>query len=351
MSLFIHAIETAVPEGRISQDDACQMSEELSDADERGRRLIRAVYRNSGIQSRSVVGSRETFATGEFGPGTRERMAIYAREAPALSLRACVRAMEISNTCANDIAHIITVSCTGFMAPGIDVHLARNLNIKANVGRTHIGFMGCPAALNALKVADGMAQLAPNSKVLICCVELCSLHFQHAAEFAIPNALFADGAAAVIVSAQPHAERSIGKIAAFESFLLPDSEDVLRWIIGDHGFEMSVTDELPNLIQHHVRPWMDNLLARRGMAISDVQSWAVHPGGPRVLTAVRDSLSLSEASLQTSRAVLSMQGNMSSPTVLFILNQLRAMPSWLPAVVLGFGPGLTMEVGLICDAH
>src|SRR5205814_1083578 len=132
--------------------------------------------------------------------------------------------------------------------------------------------------LNALKVADGIAQLAPGSRILICCVELCSLHFQHAAEFTIPNALFADGAAAIIVSARPPADRDIGKISTFESFLLPDSGGVLRWRIGDHGFEMCVTDELPDLIHAHVRPWIENVLARQGMAVGDVRSWAVHPG-------------------------------------------------------------------------
>ena len=202
----------------------------------------------------------------------------------------CARAaaLEQSGLPAGDLTHLITVSCTGFNAPGVDVALIKGLGLAPTIERTHVGFMGCHGALNALRVAAAFTGSDPAAHVLVCAVELCGLHFHYGwdPKKMVANALFADGAAAVVGAPVAAAPEDAWSVAASGSCLFADSEPAMGWRIGDHGFEMSLSIRVPNLIGRHLRPRLEDWLRRQGLALGDVGSWAVHPGGPGIVSAV-----------------------------------------------------------------
>ena len=256
-------------------------------------------------------------------------------------------ALNESGTGPDEISHLVTVSCTGFNAPGVDVGLVERLELNRGVSRTHVGFMGCHGALNGIRVAAALGHAVPNSKVLLCCVELCSIHHQYAAapQQIVANALFSDGAAALVGTIGGNSSHA-WRLVEQSSCLLPGTSDLMAWRIGDNGFEMHLSPQVPSVIQKMLRAWLSDQLARQGMAIDDVRSWAIHPGGPRILTACAEAMEIDRIRLAPSQHVLENYGNMSSPTVLFILDQLRRRTDSLPCVVLAFGPGLTVEMAL-----
>jgi predicted naringenin-chalcone synthase len=184
--------------------------------------------------------------------------------------------------------------------------------------------------------------------VLVCAVELCSLHYHYGwdPEKMVANALFADGAAAVVGAPDTVAPADAWCLDATGSCLFPASAEAMTWAIGDHGFEMTLSPLVPDLIGAHLRPWLENWLGRHGVRLSQVASWAVHPGGPRILTAIEKTLGLPRSANTVAREVLAECGNMSSPTVLFLLDRLREQRAPRPCVALGFGPGLTAEAML-----
>jgi predicted naringenin-chalcone synthase len=247
------------------------------------------------------------------------------------------------------VTHLVTVSCTGFYAPGVDATLIRTLGLPPTVQRTHIGYMGCHGAFNGLCAANAFSTAEPNAHVLLCAVELCTLHYHYNRDVqsVIANALFGDGAAAIVGASDVLALADAWRVAATGSCLIPDSQTAMTWTIGDHGFEMSLSKAVPRLIAQHLRPWLEDWLHRQGVAVDEVGSWAVHPGGPRILDAVEESLGLPRGATDVSRAVLAEHGNMSSPTILFILDRLRAADAPRPCVALGFGPGLMAEALLL----
>jgi predicted naringenin-chalcone synthase len=185
--------------------------------------------------------------------------------------------------------------------------------------------------------------------VLLCAVELCSLHclYHWDTEMVIGYALFADGAAALVGGPAASARSSAWQVTASGSCVFPDSADLMTWTIGDHGFIMKLSRRVPGLIATHLRPWLTGWLDRHGLSLPEIGSWAVHPGGPKILGAVEEALTLPPSALDHSRAVLAEKGNMSSPTVLFILDRLRQQGAARPCVALGFGPGLTVEAALL----
>ncbi|MCE9603452.1 MAG: type III polyketide synthase [Planctomycetia bacterium] len=289
------------------------------------------------------------------GPSTAERMQIFAEAAPELAVHAAELALIDSGVAAAAITHLVTVTCTGFFAPGIDISIINRLGLRGDVGRIQVGFMGCHGAINGLRAATAIAQADPKNRVLLCAVELCSLHysFQWDPTRAVGNAVFADGSAALVIghadSAPNAASANDGgtlRCAATGSCVIPDSTDAMSWNLGDNGFEMFLSSRVPDLIGKHLRPWFESWLAAQGLKIEDVGSWAVHPGGPRILSSVEESLGLPRSATAVSREVLAECGNMSSPTVLFILQRLRASGAKMPCVALGFGPGLAAEAAL-----
>jgi len=242
------------------------------------------------------------------------------------------------------------VSCTGFHAPGFDSVLIKEVGLSRGVARTHVGFMGCHGLLNGLRVANAFLGSDPAACVLLCAVELCSLHHQYGwdAEKIVANALFADGAGALVGVAGPAGGAVDSyRVVATGSTLVDDSEDAMGWRIGDHGFEMILSPRVPDLIARHVRPWLERWLAGQGLTIETVGSWAVHPGGPRILSSFGEATGLDRAALEPSYRVLAEYGNMSSPTVLFILNRLLSAGAARPCVAIAFGPGLAVEAALL----
>jgi len=349
MSARIHRIGTALPRLSLPQETSAAWAEEVSPANGRTR-LIPALFKRTGVRRRfSVVLEDEPLRQDFFapardaadgGPTTRARMERYVREARPLALAAARGALGA----ARDVTHLVTVSCSGFDAPGFDVALIRDLGLDPGTSRTHVGFMGCHGALNGLRVARAYADADARARVLLCAVELCTLHYAYDADPGriVANALFADGAAAALLSAGDGPWRH----AASGSTLVPGTEDLMTWSIGDHGFAMRLSPEIPDVIRSRLRPWLDGWLAEHGRSIGTVASWAIHPGGPRLLAAVASALGLGADRLADSQAVLERCGNMSSPTLLFILDRLRRRGAPLPCVALGFGPGLTVEAAL-----
>ena len=355
---------TAVPPSAIDQEDAAEVARIVCCRTPEQAALLPTLYRQTGILRRHMVfggpvvadvlqGSADSgspflpkVAGDERGPTTRRRMEYYLREARPLAMKAAANALAEARLDPEAVAHLVTVSCTGFAAPGVDVHLIKHLHLAPTVQRTHVGFMGCHGGINGLRVARALAAAEPGSVVLLCAVELCSLHYHYQwhPKKMVANALFADGAAAVVGTA---ADSTDWRVLATGSCLFPDSEHAMTWHVGDHGFDMTLSSRVPNLIARHLRPWLDAWLAQHGLTRQEVNSWAVHPGGPRILSSVEDSLELTGDALTTSVAVLADYGNMSSPTVLFILDRLRRQQAPRPCVALAFGPGLVAEAALL----
>ena len=352
MSFRILGLGTALPASSVTQERAAELTSHYSDHDAEQSRRLAILYRRTGIAKRHIVlldrADLPLASAGPDGPTTGWRMRRYNEQVRPLALQAASRAIAAAGVIPEAITHLVTVSCTGFAAPGFDVALIEELELARTVERTHIGFMGCHGALNGLRVARALTGSDPAACVLLCAAELCSLHFQYGwdSEHAVANALFADGAAALVGSSQAADSPDAWQVVANGSCLVPGTVDVMTWRIGDHGFEMTLSSRLSHLIAAHLRPWLVGWLAGQGLAPRDVASWAIHPGGPRVLDAVEEALALDPSATAHSRAVLASYGNVSSPTVLLILDRLRRLADSLPCVALAFGPGLTIEAAL-----
>jgi predicted naringenin-chalcone synthase len=363
MSFIIDSIGTAVPQHSIVQEEAALFAMAHCESEAKQRRVVPALYRRSGVRKRhSVVLKASTNgmpAQQDFyqpmdgahdrGPTTARRMQAYGDSSAELAVGAAADALSKTKIQASEITHLVTVSCSGFKAPGFDVALINELRLPASVSRTHIGFMGCHGALNGLRVAKAYAEADPAARVLLCAVELCSLHHQYGwnPDRIVSNSLFADGAAAVVGHRTQEHTSGTWQLAACGSSILPETEDLMSWCIGNHGFEMALSPRVPDTIRELLRPWMKQWLAQQKTTIEEIGSWAIHPGGPRILDACSEAAHLSSEDLKPSRSVLENYGNMSSPTVLFILNELRAANAPRPCVMLAFGPGLAIEIALV----
>lgn len=359
MNVSLLSIATASPRYAINQQEYTEVGRTFFAAPPEQERLFPALVRRTRVQSRGSVvlehppevqPRQEFFAPlselGDGGPTTAARLEKYEQESSQLAVQAGEQALQQSEVSAQSITHLVTVSCTGFVAPGFDFALIRELGLSPSVARTNVGFMGCHGAINGLRVAQAFVNADPTAKVLVCAVELCSLHFQYGwdPEKIVANALFADGAAASVVAA----ERPSGwKLQATGSCLFPDSAEAMTWKIGNHGFVMTLSAKVPDLIRTHLREWLGGWLAEHGLTFAEIAHWAIHPGGPRIVTTVAESLELPDEAIATSLEVLAQHGNMSSPTVLFILEKLRQQRIQGPCVALGFGPGLVAEVMLL----
>ena len=356
MPASIAGIATAVPPHRIAQSDAAEIAKQYSCTTAAQERLFLGLYRRSGVETRhSVVldrsdgdlGGRQSFYT-RSAPTTGDRMKKYAEQAGALAVAASGRALAKAGVAPERVTHVVTVSCSGFHAPGFDVALIKQHGLPARIARTHVGFMGCHGLLNGLRVARAFVEADPSACVLLCAVELCSLHHQYDwdSDQIVANALFADGAAALVVLPSEATTAGAYRLRATGSTLIDDSEDAMSWRIGDHGFTMTLSPRVPELIGRHVRPWLVDWLALQGLTLETIGSWAVHPGGPRILTAFGEAVGLDRSALEPSYRVLAEFGNMSSPTIAFILDRLLQAGAPRPCLALAFGPGLAAEAAL-----
>lgn len=363
----ILALGTAVPAYFVEQACLYHWMLEAVRAGPTLARWLHRLYHSSGIESRYACVPDALYPPGEsrFAPGrplaeiytTAERMAIYERESVTLGTAAAQQALRdyaddtgyavAATEVASSITHLIVVSCTGFFAPGLDLMIARQLALRPTVERTLVGFMGCAAAFNALRLATQIVQAQPAARVLIVCVELCSLHIQpgQERENLISASLFADGAAACIVGMPAVRHRDRFDIQGFHTMIKPDSESDMVWRIGNHGFTLRLSPQVPDRLGE-VAP--QSLRALLG-AYERLGFWAIHPGGRGIVDRLAQIFQLAPEQQAASRAVLRRYGNMSSPTILFVLHELRqrlrdahAHPT--EGVAMAFGPGLVIEM-------
>ncbi len=325
----------------------------------RGGTLVRRIVGRSGIEHRrSVLADgtgdlpffSEPLRRGDPPPGTDARMSVYSREAPRIATAACASLLRAHAIQPGDVTHLITVSCTGFMAPGLDWHVAGALGLRPEVARLHVGFMGCHAALNAIGIGRAICAGERDALVLVATVELCTLHFQAGGsrDDLVPNALFADGASAFLLAgaARPEVSRAAYRVAGTWSRLVKDTADMMTWRITDQGFRMTLDSAVPGAIARELpavaREWG---WERAGAPCA----WAIHPGGPRVLEGAAGALGLPAGAIDPSRRVLRRCGNMSSATLAFILDEvMRESPERIG--MLAFGPGLAIEGGELLRA-
>ena len=358
MPLALHGIGTAVPAQQLSQAEAVQVAYRINAESPEQAKLMTRIYQKSKVLTRGSVllendgldgSSKERLSFyGIESPGTAQRMQAFDDYAGGLALEAATKAVTDGGISSGSITHLVTVSCTGFHSPGVDLFLMEKLELAPSVQRTHIGFMGCHGALNGLRVAHAFAEMDPKAVVLLCAVELCSLHMAYGwdPEKIVANALFADGAAAVVASAIPSPANQSLVLQRSGSMVIPDSADLMHWEIGDHGFAMGLSPLVPETVGAALLPWLRDWLIDQAIDLEAVNSWAIHPGGPRILSVCSEVLSLDPNLLLESRGVLQDHGNMSSATILFILERLRRRSTAGPCLALAFGPGLSAEVAL-----
>ncbi|MFC8302180.1 type III polyketide synthase [Specibacter sp. NPDC057265] len=370
MTVTLRALETAVPSTILIQEQARDVFAAQPGLTRLGQRLVRACFDGAAIDTRHTAVSELTTSSRSedpmfydagtgllLNPTTKERNDLFAAEATPLFIEAAAKALAACpELTAGDVTHVVTVSCTGFFNPGPDYKIVRALGLKPSVQRYHLGFMGCYAAFPALRAAKAFCDADPDAVVLVVSVELCSLHVRTSndPDTIMGSSLFADGAAAAVVSARElPTERPVLAMDHFETVLTPVGEDSMAWNIGDHGFEMVLDSYVPKIIDEHITGALEPLLATAPKlaagAYSDIPHWAIHPGGRSILDKVQAKLELSAEQLIPARETLRNYGNMSSATVMFVLKHILEQPAKQASeaiCAMAFGPGLTVETAL-----
>jgi predicted naringenin-chalcone synthase len=312
------------------------------------RGLAKRVFENSGVVTRHGVVNPLVEDPSRWT--TSQRMQRYLAEALPLGKDAVSSALASAGVAASDVGLFVVCSCTGYVTPGLDILLARDLGLPSSARRVFVGHMGCYAALPGLSVASDYVSMHRRPAVLLC-VELPSLHVQPPTvdpQQVVAHALFSDAAAAVVLvpSSDGYAVREVASLTD------TTAADHMTWQVTDHGFRMGLSPKVPDVLSRHVMPLVSDILGRHGLRVSDVDEWAVHPGGPRILEVVEQELSLPPAAMHASRACLAAHGNCSSPTVLMILESIlrggrERTASRASIMLLAFGPGLTLYGALL----
>lgn len=360
---YITSIGTATPSHQFSQEEIAGFMINAMQLTELEARKLKALYRATGIESRySVVedyGKKSDFTffsnaeNLEPFPSTGQRMKLFQKHAIEISEQAARNCLsKITGFNVEDVTHLVVVSCTGMYAPGLDIDLVRKLKLKSSVQRTCINFMGCYAAFNAMKLAHSFCESDENAKVLVVCTELCSIHFQkeNTEDNWLANSLFADGAAALLMESKPRKGVNL-KPVHFHCDLALNGDKDMAWSIGDNGFEMRLSSYIPDIIREGIKKLTHTLLQQINRTQEDVSYFAIHPGGKRILEVIEEELKISKEQNKFAYEVLKRYGNMSSPTVLFVLNEiyneLTTADQDKEIVSFAFGPGLTMESMLL----
>jgi predicted naringenin-chalcone synthase len=362
----IISIGTAVPPNGTSQDTLLEFMQEAYDDDTASRKL-KILFHHSGINTRySVVpdfsnnSAEQTLFNGEkASPNIATRLSTYKTHALSLAVEAIENSLKKLDTtiAALDPTHLITVTCTGLYAPGLDTEIIGRLNLRDDIFHTSINFMGCNAAFPAMKLGDMITRTDENARVLIVCVELCTLHFQPKDnnDNFLSNTIFGDGAAAVIMLSDTKAKQNHQgglSVEGFYSLLLSKGKDLMAWNITPLNFEMILDARIPDFIGDQV----NNIVLKAGEKLhiskEQIDIWAIHPGGKKILDAIKKQLRLADADLQFSYKVLREYGNMSSPTILFVLNEIMhtSPESGKTIFSIGFGPGISIETALFTYA-
>lgn len=355
MVASILALSTAVPQCAFDQNEIADKLIEIFSYDSEKAKSTKQLYQNSAIRTRySVIPdfkkerSQWHFWGEEFPkkiPGMAKRNDVYKVEAPKLAHEVSRKAMASWGGDPSAITHVISVSCTGVVAPGIEFDLLNLLNLRPDTQRLGINFMGCFGAFKGLSVAQAFAKEDPRNRILLVCTELCSLHFQadQTPDNVLANSLFSDGAAAVIVGSAPSTgETSLWDIHHKSSLGLENTPEKMRWEAGDHGYVMKLSHTVPVILGRQIEGFVRSLV--RSEASFNSFDWAIHPGGKSIIQAIEKALQLEEGLTRSSWETLANFGNMSSATFLFVLNNLLKRKSAKEFTVgLGFGPGLSVE--------
>ena len=374
-SAVLRSLRTIVPDTVLEQEEIRDIFAAQPEIGRLARRIIGASFNGSGIDTRHTVIGELSSAASEnesifydrdsgvlASPGTKTRNDIYVREASRLFVDVARSALDADpDVVASDVTHVITASCTGFHAPGPEYEIVRGLGLSDSVQRYHLGFMGCYASMPALRAAAQFCAADPDAVVLVVSVELCTLHLRSSEDpdLIVANSLFADGAAAGIVTARdlPTPVPAV-RLDGFHTAIAAEGEKDMSWTIGDHGFEMILSTAVPQIIGETIIGAIRPLYAREGelAAAFDqgrvgerVEHWAIHPGGRSILDRVQERLHLSDEQLHPARETLRQYGNMSSATILFVIKRIlddgAADGSRIAAMA--FGPGLTAESALM----
>lgn len=370
LSPKILAIGTAVPTHKISQQEHAKTLSEADGLTREDRLVLHTIYKRSGIAFRHSVleefvnadeNDNQVFhPSGKVPPATvARRMEIYEEFAAPLAMKAAENCFaQLPSLQKSDISHVVAFSCTGMYAPGLDIQMVEMLDLPRNAERTCINFMGCYAAINALKSAYHICRSEPEAVVLLAGVELCSLHYMKSTDNnqVVANALFGDGAAVVIVSARDFQNvNGLGGFVlnSFYSEFEQSAGKEMVWRIGNHAFDLRLTPEVPAVVKENILPMLDKMYKRAGLSKEDVSHYAIHPGGTKILEACAEALDLHRDENAVSFSILRDFGNMSSVTILFVLQ--RYLQSLTPEEKSGqgkmlacaFGPGITMEAMIL----
>jgi predicted naringenin-chalcone synthase len=348
---YINRVATAVPPHDVHAA-FLRFAQSMFRHDRRIGALFQRMADKSGIEHRysclapaadpegAAIDTADFYLRGAF-PDTAARMRAFEEHAPALAA-ATIERLQLGGEC-DRITHLLITCCTGFSAPGLDLELVDRCRLSTSVERTLIGFMGCYAAINALKLARHIVRSEPRARVLIVNLELCTLHLKETTDLeqVLSFLLFGDGSAACLVTADP-----VGAaIDSFRALLVPDTRKLITWHIRDFGFDMMLSGQVPAAIHDGLRLRTGEVLA--GAPVESIDLWAVHPGGRTVLDAVERAFNLAPTALSASREVLRRYGNMSSATVMFVLETLlRSSRRGATGCAMSFGPGLIAETML-----
>lgn len=377
-SAVLRSLRTIVPDTVLEQNEVRDIFASQPDVGRLAQRIIGASFNGSGIDTRHTVidefsshpqpGEPMFFERGKNllrSPGTKARNDLYVREASRLFVEVARRALDADpDVSAADITHVITASCTGFHAPGPEYEIVRGLGLPDSVQRYHLGFMGCYASMPALRAASQFCAADPDAVVLVVSVELCTVHLRSTEDpdLIVANSLFADGAAAGIVTARDLPTPAPGVLLdGFHTAIAAEGEQDMAWTIGDNGFEMILSTRVPQIIGETIVGAIRPLYAREGElaeAFDDgrvgdrVEHWAIHPGGRSILDRVQERLNLSDAQLHPARETLRVNGNMSSATILFVIKRILddGATEGSRVAAMAFGPGLTAESALMTVA-
>jgi predicted naringenin-chalcone synthase len=364
--VYIHQIEILLPEHAYSQDAIRDTMLSWVEGEDR-RLVITTACQESGIATRHSVlgdfGGRRTegiFFKGDDGKlheaGTRERNNCYCIESRRMSVEVARRVLaKCAGVSARDITHVIFVSSTGFCNPGADYYIVRELGLKQTTARFVLGFMGCYGSISALRMAREFCAADPSAVVLVVSVEICTLHlhFRGDMKSLLASALYSDGAAAVIVSTEKPERGSLAlRMDQFTSAIMPEGEKEMTWHIGDDGFDIGVSTRSSEIIGSNILAIIVTFLGRNGLAAWDINHWAVHPGGRKLLDTVEQQLDIKAERISASREVLSKCGNMSSASLFFVLKELeeqlkKSKRKNRNICAMAFGPGLTLEAALL----
>jgi len=359
----IISIGTAVPAYGHRQDDILYFMQKVYAMNEADRRKLKFLYHHSGIQTRYSVIPDYCRPAGEwkFYPNTENlepfpslelRMAWYHKYAAALSVDAIRECLD-GHLASRAVTHLITVSCTGMSAPGLDLQVMELMDLPRNIYRSSVNFMGCYAAIHALKMADAICKTEQDARVLIVCTELCTLHFQKepTADNIASGLLFSDGASAALITHDSNASEG-WHIDSFYSEIVAKGKKDMAWELSGNGFLMTLSSYIPDLIEEDFEALTARALQHGGKTKDGITHWCIHPGGKRILEVIEKTLQLPPDALKYSYDVLSSFGNMSSATILFVLKDI--MRNYSTGVQdnaelfgAAFGPGLTMETFLL----